>query len=173
MQRGDQLVGTTRLIVRCAFLANRAFLLAVVAGIVLSWALSNHFASLLQISSNDVDSPSTMAGMRLLMLIGIVMALATDRLLTALSQIIASARLGDPFVAANATRLRAIGWSLLILQLLDIPAALLTRFFPSLGSAAPNGDISVGGWIAVLMVFVLSRVFAAGSVMRDELEATV
>jgi hypothetical protein len=128
---------------------------------------------LLQISDDNVDLPSTATGIRLLMLVGIVMALATDRLLTALLQIIASARSGDPFVATNARRLRAIGWSLLVLQLLDIPAALLARFFPSLGSAAPTGDISVGGWIAVLMVFVLSRVFEAGSVMRDELEATV
>jgi hypothetical protein len=42
-----------------------------------------------------------------------------------------------------------------------------------MGSAAPNGDISIGGWIAVLMVFVLARVFAAGSAMRDDLEGTI
>ncbi len=173
MHRPDRLIGTTRLVVRCALLANRAFLLAVLAGFILSWVFSRHFMVLLQISDDNVDLPSTATGIRLLMLVGIVMALATDRLLTALLQIIASARSGDPFVATNARRLRAIGWSLLVLQLLDIPAALLARFFPSLGSAAPTGDISVGGWIAVLMVFVLSRVFEAGSVMRDELEATV
>ena len=30
-----------------------------------------------------------------------------------------------------------------------------------------------GGWIAVLMVFVLSRIFSAGAAMRDELEGTI
>jgi hypothetical protein len=66
-----------------------------------------------------------------------------------------------------------MGWALLGLQLLDIPGALLGRFCPSLGSAAPDVSFSPGGWIAVLMVFVLSRVFAAGSAMKDELEGTV
>lgn len=66
-----------------------------------------------------------------------------------------------------------IGWALIVLQLLDIASILLDRRFPSLGSAAPNGDVSIGGWMAVLMAFVLSRVFAAGSAMRDDLEGTV
>jgi hypothetical protein len=42
-----------------------------------------------------------------------------------------------------------------------------------MGSAAPDVTFSPGGWIAVLMVFVLSRVFAAGSAMKDDLEGTV
>ena len=67
----------------------------------------------------------------------------------------------------------SIGWCLLVLQLLEIPAALIGRLYPALGNAAPQGDFSVAGWMAVLMVFVLSRVFDAGTVMRDELEGTV
>ena len=62
---------------------------------------------------------------------------------------------------------------LLGLQLLDIPAALLDKFCPALGSAAPGATFSPGGWLAVLMAFVLSRVFTAGSSMRDDLEGTV
>ena len=172
MPTRDRLLGTSRFVIRSAFIANRGFLLAIAAGLILSWILQPQLASFLRQSGNN-DIPSLMTGLRLLMLIGIVMGIATDRLLTALGQVIASARAGDPFVAANARRLQAIGWSLLVLQLLDIPAALLTRFFPSLGTAAPDGTISLGGWVAVLMVFVLSRIFAAGSLMRDELEATV
>jgi hypothetical protein len=66
-----------------------------------------------------------------------------------------------------------IGWALLALQLLDIPAAMLISFYPALGDTAPHGTISIGGWIAVLMLFVLSRIFAAGAEMRDELEGTI
>jgi hypothetical protein len=76
-------------------------------------------------------------------------------------------------VAVNARRLRTIGWALLGLQLLDFPGALIGRCYPSLGPAAPDVTFSPGGWIAVLMVFVLSRVFAAGSAMKDDLEGTV
>lgn len=173
MNHRNRLIETSRLVVRSAFAANRAFLLAVTAGLLLSLIMSPEFALLLQKSGRDIDLPSTMTGLRLEMVLGIVMALANDRLLSALGQLIASAREGDPFIAANARRLQLIGWSLLVLQLLDIPAALLTRFFPSLGSALPTDGVSVGGWVAVLMVFVLGRVFAAGSAMRDELEATV
>jgi hypothetical protein len=71
-------------------------------------------------------------------LVGIAMSVATDKLFVALSQIIASARAGDPFISANARRLQTIGWALFALQLIDIPSALLERFFPSLGSGAPT-----------------------------------
>jgi hypothetical protein len=91
----------------------------------------------------------------------------------ALTQIIETARAGDPFISANARRLQTIGWALLTLQLLDIPAAVIERYFPSMGMGTPDSAFSAAGWMAVLMVFVLSRVFAVGSAMRDELEGTV
>jgi hypothetical protein len=37
----------------------------------------------------------------------------------------------------------------------------------------PDSAFSAAGWLAVLMVFVLSRVFSVGSAMREELEGTV
>ena len=36
-----------------------------------------------------------------------------------------------------------------------------------------NAGLSVAGWLAVLLSFVLARVFAEGAQMRDELEGTV
>jgi len=169
----DRLTKSSRLVVRIAAVTNRLFLAAVTAGLLLSWVLSAQFAGLLLQQNPGVDVRSAETGMRLLMLLGIAMAVAAEILLRALAQIIASAGAGDPFISANARRLQTIAWALLALQLLDIPAALLGKFFPSLGSAAPDVSFSPGGWIAVLMVFVLSRVFAAGSAMRDELEGTV
>ena len=107
------------------------------------------------------------------MVIGIAMAIATEVLLAALTQILANARAGNPFSIANAHKLRIIGWALLALQLLDLPTAILAKVVPSLGTAAPEITFSPGGWLAVLMVFVLSRVFAIGSAMKDDLEGTV
>jgi hypothetical protein len=173
MRNQDHLIGTSWIIVRVGVVVNRLFLLAVGLGLLMSWLLATKLTEFLALSGPAVDAASELVGLRLEMLIGIVMATATDRLLTALGQMIDSARAGDPFVAVNARRLQAIGWSLLVLQLLDILGLLLCKLFPSLGSAAPNVDFSPGGWVAVLMVFVLSRVFAAGAAMRDELEGTV
>lgn len=173
MQNRDRLINTAALVVRIASWLNRLFLAAVVIGLLLSLALPRQFIAALFQPGPDADVASLLAGGRLEILIGIAGGAITLWLLAALGQIIASARAGDPFVVANARHLRTIGWALLALQLLDIPAALLIRFYPALGSAAPHGSVSIGGWIAVLMVFVLSRIFAAGAVMRDELEGTV
>ena len=169
----DRLIQTSRSVVRIAALTNRLLLAAVILGLLLSWTFPAFFVAALIHPGPATDVQSTLTGMRWMLLLGISMALATDRLLAALAQIVASAGAGDPFVSANALRLQTIGWALLFLQLLEVPGAIIGRFFPILSSGTPTVPFSPGGWIAVLMVFVLSRVFAAGSVMRDELEGTV
>jgi Protein of unknown function (DUF2975) len=173
MFRHDRLVRTSRLVVRTAWVGNRILLLALAVGLVLSWTFSKQFAEWILDGNPGANVQSAMTGIRWLIVIGIAGSAATDRVFVALAQVIASVGAGDPFVQANAQRLQTIAWALLALQLLDIPSGLLGRFYPGMGSAAPSDTISIVGWISVLMVFVLSRVFAAGSAMRDELEGTV
>jgi hypothetical protein len=169
----DKLIKSSRFVVRIGLVVNRLFLVAVVIGLILSWIFPSQFAAFLIQQPPGPGVSSTMTGMRWMMLLGIAMSVAIDRLLVTLAQIIASASAGDPFISANARRLQTIGWALLALQFLDVPGALIERFFPSLASGEPTIPFSPGGWLAVLMVFVLSRVFAAGSAMRDELEGTI
>lgn len=173
MQQPDRLIGTSRVVVRAGIVLNRLFLVAVCIALLLSWLFATSFAGFLIASNPGTNEAAQLIGLRFELLIGIVMAIATDRLLTALGRMIESARAGNPFILANARRLQTIGWALLVLQLLDISGMLLGKAVPSLGSAAPDSDFSAGGWLAVLMVFILSRVFAAGAVMRDELEGTI
>jgi len=169
LNKHDRLIKSSRLIVHIAIYINRAFF----AGVLALLIVSARFVPLLLPQTASPDLSSALTGMRLLMLIGLAMAVGTEIILRALAQIIASTSAGDPFITANARRLRTIGWALLGLQLLALPAALLDKFCPALGSAAPDASFSPGGWLAVLMVFVLSRVFTAGSAMRDDLEGTV
>ena len=169
----DRLIKGSRLFVRIALIVNRIFFFGVIAMLIVSVILSTRFVPLLIPQTPAPDLASALTGLRLLMLIGLAMAVATEIVLRTLAQIITSTGAGDPFIAANARRLQTIGWALLGLQLLAIPCALLDKFCPALGSAAPGASFSPGGWLAVLMVFILSRVFAAGSTMRDELEGTV
>jgi uncharacterized membrane protein len=87
---------------------------------------------------------------------------------------VGTVREGDPFVAANAQRLQAIAWTLLSLQLLSmviggIAKAISTAAHP----VRMDAGFSVTGWLAVLLTFVLARVFAAGTLMRDDLDGTV
>jgi hypothetical protein len=169
----DKLITSSRIVVRIGIVVNRVFLGAVTLGLLMSWIFPTQFAELLIQQGPESHVRSVLIGMRWMFLLGMAMSVAIDRLFAALAQIIASACAGDPFISANARRLQTIGWALLALQLLDIPGSLIQRFFPSLSSGPPDFPCSPGGWMAVLMVFVLSRVFAVGSAMRDDLEGTV
>ena len=173
MSRPDRLIKTSRLVVRTAWVANRILLVALVVGLGLSWGFSKQFGEWVLAGNAGANLQSAVTGARWLIVIGILGSAATDRIFVALAKMIATVSAGDPFVRENARRLQTIAWALFALQLLDIPAGLLGRFYPGMGSAAPSDTISIVGWISVLMVFVLSRVFAAGSTMRDELEGTV
>ena len=172
MQR-DQLVQSAARIVRVGRVVNGLFFVALAAGLIGTWAAPSFYHNMLIRADPAVDITDALVGVRLLMLVGVAMTIATDRLLVPLREIMASARRGDPFNPTNASRLRRIGWALLALQLLDLPCTLLAEWWPSLGSAAPAGGVSVGGWLATLMVFVLARVFVTGSLMRDDLAGTV
>lgn len=173
MRQRDQLVQGAAAIVRIGRVVNGLLLISIVAGLVGTWALPSFYRDMLIRANPAVDLTAALSGIRFLMLIGVAMTIATDRLLVPLGAIVASAGRGDPFIPSNAVRLRRIGWALLALQMLDLPCTLLAHFWPSLGSAAPAGGISVGGWLATLMVFVLARVFATGSLMRDDLAGTI
>lgn len=169
----NHLLKTSRLVVALAVLLNRVFTAAVSVALPLSAFFSARFEGMLLQDAPSVDARSEAIGLRLMMVIGIVMGLGIEVLLSALRRTLASASTGSPFIAANAQRLRTMGWALLCLQLLDIPAALIGRLFSSLGTAASDIGFAPGGWLAVLMLFVLSRVFTAGTAMQDDLEGTV
>lgn len=173
MSTKDGLLGTSRFIVALAVLLNRLFFGAVSIGLPLSWLFSARIQVMLLQDAPGVDAPTEAMGLRLLMLVGIAMGIGIEILLSTLRCVLASASAGDPFIVVNARRLQTMGWALLGLQMLDLPAALIARFFPSLGSAAPEIAFAPGGWLAVLMLFVLSRVFTAGTAMKDDLEGTV
>ena len=71
-------------------------------------------------------------------------------------------------------RLQVIAWALLTLQILSGVIGSIAR---SISTPAHPIDIDAGfsltGWLAVLLTFLLARVFAAGTLMRDDLEGTV
>jgi hypothetical protein len=88
--------------------------------------------------------------------------------------IVATVRAGDPFVSANAARLQAIGWALLALQVLSLVIGGIARAFSTPGHPLDvDAGFSINGWLAVLLTFVLARVFAKGTLMREDLEGTV
>jgi hypothetical protein len=112
--------------------------------------------------------------LRAIAALGLVAIPLNDAVLRRLLGIIETVRRGNPFVAANAQRLQAIAWVLLALQLLSmviggIGNAISTPAFP----VHLNAGFSTSGWLAVLLTFVLARIFAEGTLMREDIEGTV
>jgi hypothetical protein len=70
--------------------------------------------------------------------------------------------------------LQSIAWALLALQLLSLVIGAIGKAVST--PAHPlhlDAGFSVNGWLAVLLTFLLARVFAEGTHMRDDLEGTV
>lgn len=89
-------------------------------------------------------------------------------------QALVASTTSDPFVPANAARLRRVGWALVVTQLLAIPLQWTASSIAKAGSEFGGmGGISLGSLLAILLAFVLAAVFERGTAMRDELEGTV
>jgi hypothetical protein len=113
-------------------------------------------------------------GLRAVAVVGLVTIPLNYIVLKRLLAMVGSVRAGDPFVAANAQRLQAIAWALLALQLLSLVIGGIAKAVSSPGHPVDlDAGFSVTGWLAVLLTFVLARVFAEGTLMREDLEGTV
>jgi len=114
------------------------------------------------------------AGMRSIMVIGIVGTPVAYIVFSRLLRIVESVRTGEPFNIRNAGRLRTIAWALLGLEFLHIcvvaiASAVSTKVLP----LRINGNFDLSGWLAILLLFVLAQVFLQGTRMREDLEGTV
>jgi hypothetical protein len=120
------------------------------------------------------DAQRVMMGMRAVAALGVVSIPLNYFVLKRLLAIVGTVRIGDPFVAANAYRLYRIAWTLVGLQFLSLAIAAIARAI-STAEHPFNLDagFSVNGWLAVILTFVLARVFAEGTLMREDLEGTV
>lgn len=120
------------------------------------------------------EADRLITGLHAIAVIGLVAIPLNHLVLKRLLAIVETVRAGDPFVAANAARLQAIAWVLLVLQVLSL---MIGTIVGAISTPAHPLDIEAGfslnGWLAVLLTFLLARVFAAGTLMRDDLEGTV
>jgi hypothetical protein len=124
--------------------------------------------------SPSPDTERLVMGLRAVAALGLVTIPLNYIVLKRLLAIVKTVRQGDPFVAANASRLQAIAWTLLVLQLLSLVIGAIAKIVST--PAHPlhlDAGFSTNGWLAVLLTFVLARVFAEGTLMREDLKGTV
>jgi hypothetical protein len=154
--------------------------------IILNWLFGAAILALLVVMPNErwimevfklsrsPEAERVIMGLRAIATLGLVGIPLNYLILKRLLAIVETVRAGDPFVAANASRLQAIAWALLALQLLSITNGAIANAVSS--PAHPvhvDAGFSINGWLAVLLTFLLARVFAAGALMREELQGTV
>jgi hypothetical protein len=124
--------------------------------------------------SPSPEAERLVMGLRAVAVLGLAAIPLHYVVLKRLLAIVETVRGGDPFVAANASRLQAIAWALLALQLLSLVIGAIAKSVST--PAHPlnlDAGFSINGWLAVLLTFLLARVFAQGALMREDLEGTV
>jgi hypothetical protein len=124
--------------------------------------------------SPSLEADRLILGLHVIALLGLVATPLNYAVLKRLLAIIQTVRTGDPFVAANASRLQAIAWVLLALNLLSIVIGAIAGTV----STPPhplhiNAGFSINGWLIMILTFVLARVFAEGTNMREDAKVTV
>jgi hypothetical protein len=154
--------------------------------VVLNWLLGAAILVLLLVMPNEQwimsafkltpgpEAERIIMGLRAVAVLGLIAIPINYLVLKRLIAIVETVRASDPFVPRNAERLYVIAWALLALQVLSmiiggIGDAISTPQHP----VDLDAGFSVNGWLAVLLTFVLARVFAEGTVMREDLEGTI
>jgi hypothetical protein len=113
-------------------------------------------------------------GMRLVMVLGVAAVPVTHVVLTRLLAIVETVAGGDPFVIENAARLKAIAWAVLGLELMHLAVGAVAAGVSTVEAPLDlRWSFSATRWLAVLLLFVLARVFEQGSLMREDLAGTV
>ena len=154
--------------------------------IVLNWVMAALILTLLLIMPNEqwimsafklspsLEAAQIVWGLRSVAILGLVAVPLNYGILKRLLAMVETVRAGDPFVATNAQRLQAIAWMLLTVQILSIVIGAIGKSISTPTHPVNlNAGFSTNGWLAVILTFILARVFAEGARMRDDLEGTV
>jgi Protein of unknown function (DUF2975) len=141
--------------------------------LVVGFATPDIFARAL-VSANPSTDPHVMIAwirwVAILLLPIIPLAhLIFDRLIAMIDSVPA----GTALSLINVERLRQIAWALIGINIIDLAYGAVTTWAETQMSDAPGWTLSLTGWLAALMLFVLARVFRDGARMREELEGTI
>ena len=164
-------LGVSRLVVRGLIVLNLCLAAGIAALFVASLVASDLFFTAMGVHATDAGLAN---GMRLIMVIGIGATPLTHLLLTRLLAMVETVRSGDPFVADNAARLQTMAWALLGLEVLHLAVGAIAAAVSTPSQPLDlDWNFSARSWLAVLLLFVLARVFDQGTRLRDDLEGTV
>lgn len=164
---------TAYVVLRILIVLNWIYGAAILGLVAFTFVNQSWFMKAINVPAGT-DAQPIMIGLRAIALLGVIGVPINHAILSRLLRMVETVGRGDPFVAANAYRLNTIAWALLSLQLLSlvigsIGKAIASKEFP----LHLDAGFSTSGWLAVILTFVLARVFAEGTLMREDLEGTI
>jgi hypothetical protein len=171
-QRYGQLLGVSHILLTVARVLNLAFAAAFTAMLLASFLFEPSFRDYYS-RRPPLDPDVILPTRRLWVVFALPVFAAVHVLLSRLLAMIDTVRSGDPFVPENAARMKTIAWCLLVVQLFDLGCGLFIGILSRAGADIGQWSPSLGGWVAVLLLFVLARVFEEGARIRADLEAMV
>ena len=160
-------------VLRILIILNWLYAACLIALLSYSFINEAFFMRALHLGS-PAENPALVIGVRAIAALGILTVPLNLAMLRRLVEMVHTVRAGDPFVAANAYRINTIAWILLGLQLISLVIWAIGKAVST--PAHPlhlNAGFSPAGWLAVILTFVLARVFVEGTLMREDLEGTI
>ena len=164
-----QALAVARPVIKILMILNVVYAMAIAALLVWSFFIEGWPARPLGFDMVKAH-PFVGHGLRGIVVVGVIGAMIVQTVLERLLAIVDTVRRGDPFILENARRLDAIAWSVLALEVLRLMVMAIAAVVWEPGRL---GGFTFAPWLAVLMLFVLSGVFAHGARMRADLEGTV
>lgn len=171
MPSRPNLLSTTRLVLHALLSLNFILGMGIGALLLASFIVPQWLQAAL--GARPEAPPALMTGMRLIMLIGLAGVPLANLVLARLLAMVTTVRDGAPFIPANSARLQAIAWALLAIQILNLAVGAVCASVSMTYPLDIGWSPSVDGWLSVLLLFILARVFDAGTKMRIDLEGTV
>ena len=166
-------LSASRILLRILRAFNLVMGLVLAVAFPASFLFEPHFFEFFSKQPPRIDPQWLVPVLRIWIVLALPMFAAVHVLLSRLLAVVETVRSGDPFVPENAARLKTIAWCVLAVQLLHLTFGVLAATLNAAGSTVEWTFSGLTGWVAVVLLFVLARVFEEGTLMREDLETMV
>jgi len=166
-------LNTARILLRIMRAFNLVMGVMLVAAIPASFLFEPQFFEFFSKQPARIDPTWLVPVLRIWIVLAMPMVVAFHILFSRLLAMVETVRSGDPFVPENAVRLKTIAWCVLATQLLHLTFGMLAATLNAAGSKVDWTFDGLTGWVAVVLLFVLARVFEEGTHMREDLETMI
>jgi hypothetical protein len=165
-------LSASRILIKVLRVLNLGMGIMLLVGLPASFVFEPTFVQFFTKRPPRIDPTWLMPTLRMWIVLAVPLIAAVHVSLSRMLAVVETVRSGDPFVPENAVRLKTIAWCVLVTQLLNLAYGMLAAAMNLAGSNI-DWKFSLTGWLAVVLLFVLARVFEEGTQMREDLEKMI